>query len=165
MRTMPTFLTAVIVIVSMLLSAHPGSAQSTPGSAQSTPGSAQSTPGSAQSSEELKALRKELEAIKEGQGRLQKDVQEIKAILQGGRMAAPPPQVQPQNVVLALDGAPVKGDKNARVVLVEFTDYHGTPAFFIGVGDGATVKVVRVIKGAMPFPAFKEAIDAALAVK
>ena len=63
-------------------------------------------PGTAQSSEELKTLRRELEAIKEGQGRLEKDVQEIKAILQGARGAAQPPQVQPQNVVLTLDGEP-----------------------------------------------------------
>jgi protein-disulfide isomerase len=39
----------------------------------------------------------------------------------------------------------------------------GTPAFFLGVADGATVKVVRVIKGAQPLASFKEAIDSALA--
>ncbi len=109
MSTLKTVLAAVIVIATITLSAHPGSTQS--------------SPGSTQSSEELKALRQELEAIKEGQGRLQKDVQEIKAILQGARAAAQPPQVQPQNVVLTLDGEPTKGDTSARVVLVEFTDY------------------------------------------
>jgi protein-disulfide isomerase len=238
------------------------------------------TAGSAESSDELRALRKELEAIKEGQGRLQKDVQEIKALLQGGRAAAPAPS-QPQNVVLTLDGDPAKGDRNARLVLVEFTDYQcpfcarhardtfplidaeyvktgklryvtrefplesihphafkaaeaalcagdqgkywemhgrlfanqralapgqiaahaqavgldaakftqcleegtkvakvrkdladgakagvtGTPAFFLGVADGATVKVVRFIKGAQAFASFKEAIDTALAAQ
>jgi protein-disulfide isomerase len=237
-------------------------------------------PGSAQSSDELRALRKELEAIKEGQARLQKDVQDIKILLQGARVAAPAPS-QPANVVLTLDGDPAKGDKNARVVLVEFTDYqcpfcarhvrdtfpqidteyvktgklryvtrefplesihpqafkaaeaalcagdqgrywemhdrlfanqralmpeqlsshaqavgldeakftrcldggakavkvrkdladgakagvNGTPAFFLGVADGASVKVTRVIKGAQPFASFKEAIDAALAAQ
>jgi protein-disulfide isomerase len=238
------------------------------------------TPGSAQSSDELRALRKELEAIKEGQVRLQKDVQEIKTLLQGGRAAAPAP-VQPQNVVLTLDGDPAKGDGSARLVLVEFTDYQcpfcarhardtfpridaeyvktgklryvtrefplesihphafkaaeaalcagdqgkywemhgrlfanqralepgqlaahaqavgldeatfaqclaggtkaakirkdladgakagvtGTPAFFLGVADGATVKVVRFIRGAQAFASFKEAIDGALAAQ
>ena len=261
MSTLKTVLAAVIVIATIALSAHPASTQS---------------------SEELKALHQELEAIKEGQGRLQKDVQEIKAILQGARAAAQqPPQVQPQNVVLTLDGEPAKGDKSARVVLVEFTDYQcpfcgryvhdayaqieaeyiktgklryvirefplesihpqafkaaeaalcagdqgkywemhdrlfanqralapeqlaahaqavgadeakfneclqrgvkaakirkdlddglkagvtGTPAFFVGVADGGTVKVARVVRGAMPFAAFKEAIDAVLAAK
>ena len=260
MSTLKTVLAAVIVIATITLAAHPGSTQS---------------------SEELKALRQELEAVKEGQGRLQKDVQEIKAILQGTRAAAQPPQVQPQNVVLTVDGEPTKGDKSARVVLVEFTDYQcpfcgryvrdayaqieaeyiktgklryvirefplesihpqafkaseaalcagdqgkywemhdrlfsnqralapdqlaahaqavgadeakfseclqrgvkvakvrkdlddglkagvtGTPAFFVGVADGGTVKVARVVKGAVPFAAFKEAIDAVLAAK
>lgn len=267
MSTLKTVLAAVTVIATITLSAHPGSTQS--------------NPGSTQSSEELRALRQELEAIKEGQGRLQKDVQEIKAILQGARAAAQPPQVQPQNVVLTVDGEPTKGDKSARVVLVEFTDYQcpfcgryvrdayaqieaeyiktgklryvirefplesihpqafkaseaalcagdqgkywemhdrlfsnqralapdqlaahaqavgadeakfseclqrgvkaakvrkdlddglkagvtGTPAFFVGVADGGTVKVARVVKGAVPFAAFKEAIDAVLAAK
>jgi protein-disulfide isomerase len=41
----------------------------------------------------------------------------------------------------------------------------GTPAFFIGVADGATVKVSRVIKGAQPFANFKDAIDSTLAQK
>ena len=261
MSTLKTFLAAVIVIATISLPASPASTQS---------------------SEELNALRRELEAIKEGQGRLQKDVQEIKAILQGARAAAQqPPQVQPQNVVLTLAGEPTKGDRSARAVLVEFTDYQcpfcgryvrdaysqieseyiktgklryvirefplesihpqafkaaeaalcagdqgkywemhdrlfanqralapeqlavhaqaigadeakfseclrsgvkaakvrkdlddgikagvtGTPAFFVGVADGATVKVARVVKGAVPFAAFKEAIDAVLASK
>ena len=72
MSTLKTVLAAVIVVAATALSAAPGSTQS---------------------SEELNALRRELEAIKEGQGRLQKDVQEIKAILQGARAAAQPPQV------------------------------------------------------------------------
>ena len=81
-------------------------------------------PGSAQSSEELKALRKDLEAIKQGQDQLQKDVQEIKSILRAPRAAGPPPPtVAPANMVLTLDGDPTKGDKAARIVIVEFTDY------------------------------------------
>lgn len=239
-------------------------------------------PGSAQSSDELKGLRQELEAIKEGQNKLHKDVQDIKTLLQAPRMgAAPPAPIQPVNMVLALDGDPMKGDKNAKVVLVEFTDYqcpfcarhvrdtlpqieaayvktgklryvtrefplesihpqafkaseaalcagdqgkywemharlfanqralasaeltahaqavgldqtkftqcleggtkgakvrkdladgakagvNGTPAFFIGVADGANVKVTRTIKGAHPFASFKEAIDGVLAAQ
>lgn len=41
----------------------------------------------------------------------------------------------------------------------------GTPTFFLGVVDGgdAKVRVLRVIRGAQPFAAFKAAIDAALA--
>jgi protein-disulfide isomerase len=257
MSAMKTLLTLVLAAASIFLSIDPGSAQS---------------------SDELRALRKELEAIKEGQSRLQKDVQEIKTLLQGGRVAAPAPG-QPTNVVLTLEDDSAKGDKNARLVLIEFTDYQcpfcarhardtlpqidaeyvktgklryvtrefplesihpqafkaaeaalcagdqgrywemhgrlfanqralapgqlashahavgldetkftqcleggakaakirkdladgakagvtGTPAFFLGVADGATVKVLRVIRGAQAFASFKEAIDGALA--
>jgi protein-disulfide isomerase len=239
-------------------------------------------PTLAQSTDELRALRKEIEAVQEGQRALQRDLQEIKALLQAGRAAAPAAApAPPQNVVLTLDGDPVKGDRNARLVLVEFTDYQcpfcgrhvrdtlpqleadyiktgklryvtrefplesihpqafkaseaalcagdqgkywemhdrlfsnqralgtdqlgahaqalgldeakftqclgggakaakvrrdlaegakagvtGTPAFFLGVADGATVKVMRVIKGAQPVASFKEAIDSALAAQ
>jgi protein-disulfide isomerase len=41
----------------------------------------------------------------------------------------------------------------------------GTPSFFLGViqPDGSRVNVVRVLKGAQPYAAFKEAIDTLLA--
>jgi protein-disulfide isomerase len=39
----------------------------------------------------------------------------------------------------------------------------GTPAFFLGVADGATVKVIRVIKGAQGFASFKDILDGAFA--
>jgi protein-disulfide isomerase len=261
MTTMKTLLGAAVAAASLLLSVP-------------------SVP--AQSSEELKALRRDVEAIKQGQEQLQKDIQEIKALLRAPRAAAPPAaQIPLQNVVLTLDGDPAKGDRNARVVLIEFTDYQcpfcsrhvrdtlpqieseyvktgkiryvvrefplesihpqafkaseaalcagdqgkywemhdrlfanqralgpdqlpshaqglsldeakftaclsggtkaakvrrdlaegakagvtGTPAFFIGVVDGSTVKVSRAIKGAQPFAAFKEAIDSTLAAQ
>lgn len=261
MITTRIFLAVVFVVSALFLSAHPGSAQS---------------------ADELKAMRQELEAIKEGQKKLHKDVQDIKTLLQAPRMGGvPPPAAQPVNMVVTLDGEPMKGDKNAKVVLVEFTDYQcpfcarhvrdtmpqieaeyvktgklryvtrefplesihplafkaaeaalcageqgkywemharlfanqralaaadlashaqavgldqtnftkcleggtkgakvrkdladgakagvtGTPAFFIGVADGANVKVTRTIKGAHPFASFKEAIDAVLAAQ
>lgn len=77
-------------------------------------------PGHTQSSEELKALRKDIEGLKQGQSAIQKELQEIKSLLQG-RAAPPPPE--PLNVVLNLKGDPFKGEKNATVTLVEFSDY------------------------------------------
>ena len=73
-----------------------------------------------QSTEELKSLRKELEEIKQGQSTIQKELQEIKSLLRG-RVAAPPPE--PQNVVLSVKGDVFKGDKNAKLTLIEFSDY------------------------------------------
>ena len=77
-------------------------------------------PGFTQSSDELKALRKDLESLKQGQSDIQKELQEIKTLLRG-RVAAPPPE--PQNVVLSVKDDPFKGDKNAKITLVEFSDY------------------------------------------
>ena len=73
-----------------------------------------------QTSEELKALRKELESLKQGQSAIQKELQEIKTLLRG-RVAAPPPE--PQNVVLSVKDDPFKGEKDAKITLVEFSDY------------------------------------------
>jgi hypothetical protein len=70
-----------------------------------------------QSTEDLK---KDIEALKEGQKAIQKDLQEIKVLLQS-RPAAPPPP--PQNVVLDLGKNPFKGERTARLTLVEISDY------------------------------------------
>lgn len=63
-------------------------------------------------------LKKDIEILKEGMKSLQKDLQDIKTLLQSRQQ---PPQ--PQNVVLDLAGRAVKGDKAAKLALVEFTDY------------------------------------------
>ena len=64
-------------------------------------------------------LKKEIQSLKEGQQAIQKDLQEIKTLLQ--RPAGPPPP--PQNVVLDLGKYPFKGERNAKLTLVEFSDY------------------------------------------
>jgi len=79
--------------------------------------------GFSQTSDELKALRKDIESLREGQTTIQKQLQEIQTLLRSGRPASPTPEAQ--NVVLSVDAAPFKGDKNARVTLVEFADYQG----------------------------------------
>jgi protein-disulfide isomerase len=70
-------------------------------------------------------VKKELEALKEGQVRLQKELQEIKTLLQARPAVAPGPPAagQPLNAVLTVDGAPFKGNKNAKITLIDFTDY------------------------------------------
>ena len=74
----------------------------------------------AQSTDDLSSLRREVDALKEGQKAIQSDLQEIKN-LPGARRAAPPPPAA--ETVLSVDGAPFKGDKNAKLTLVDFTDY------------------------------------------
>ena len=80
--------------------------------------------GEAQTSEQvLGEMRKEMEALKEGQKGIQRELQEIKTLLRARPTADAPSDDNPQNLVLNLDGAAVKGNKNAKLVLVDFTDY------------------------------------------
>ena len=72
-------------------------------------------------SDDLRALRKEIEALKEGQAAVQKDLQEIKNLLRA--RPAPPPTAEPRDIVLSVDGAPFKGEKSAKLTLIDFSDY------------------------------------------
>jgi protein-disulfide isomerase len=93
-----------------------------------------------QTTKDLSDLRREIDALKAGQTAIQKDILEIKNLLLQkelqaarealqGRPAAAPAQAQapapaPETqLVLSIDGAPIKGEKNAKVTLIEFTDY------------------------------------------
>ena len=76
-------------------------------------------PGLAQTSDELKNLRKEMESLKESQRTIQKDLQEIKSILRGRGLL----EEDPQNLFIDLSGKPFKGNKNAKVILIEFSEY------------------------------------------
>jgi len=73
-------------------------------------------------SETLRALAKDIEAIKEGQQALQKDMQELKTLLQTRPAAAAAPAALPM-AALSVAGAPFKGEKTAKLTLIEFTDY------------------------------------------
>ena len=68
-------------------------------------------------------LKKEIQSLKEGQQAIQKDLQEIKKLL-AARPAAPAalPE-QAMNAVVSVDGVPFKGDKNAKLTLVEFSEF------------------------------------------
>jgi hypothetical protein len=65
-------------------------------------------------------LKKDIEGLKEGQKAIQKDLEEIKTLLKS-RPAGPAPP--PQNVVLDLGKNPFKGERTAKLTLVEFSDY------------------------------------------
>ena len=93
---------------------------------------AQSNLAFAQSSKELAELRREIQALKAGQTAIQKDLLEIKNMLQrevqalrdGGqaRPAAPAP-APAQVAMINVADARFKGEKNAKLTLVDFTDY------------------------------------------
>jgi protein-disulfide isomerase len=63
-------------------------------------------------------LRKEIKALTQSVKEMQKDLQEIKALLQNRAPAAPP-----QNVVLDLSNNPSEGEATAKLTLVEFSDF------------------------------------------
>jgi hypothetical protein len=75
----------------------------------------------AQAADDLSGLRKDIDALKEGQAALLRELQQIKNLL-----SAPPPAPRagaaPEAVLTVRDGTS-KGSKDAKVTLVEFTDY------------------------------------------
>lgn len=76
----------------------------------------------AQSGEELKALKDEIRALKEGQNAIQKDLQEIKKQLRA-RQVPPQAPADFKETVVSIGSSPVKGEKDAKLVLMEFSDY------------------------------------------
>jgi hypothetical protein len=79
--------------------------------------------GLAQSSADMDSLKKEIDSLKQGMGAIQKDLQEIKGLLRSRPTAAAAPPAPPVEAMVTVDGAPFKGKKDARVTIVDFTDY------------------------------------------
>lgn len=71
--------------------------------------------GCAQQGDEIESIKKEIKELKEGQEKIIKDIHSIKRFI---RM----PEEFKEAVVNIAD-RPFKGDINARVTLIEFTDY------------------------------------------
>ena len=65
-------------------------------------------------------LQKQIQAINERLQAMQKDLQEIKALLQRAPQA---PAAAPANVALDLANHPSIGERTAKLTLVEFSDY------------------------------------------
>ena len=80
-----------------------------------------SPPSLGQSEEETQDLQKEIEALKSGQQAIRKDLSEIKKLLSS--MQQQPKKEGPVNIVFDIEDAPYKGDANAKLTLVEFSDY------------------------------------------
>jgi hypothetical protein len=74
-------------------------------------------PGFAQQLE--RDLSQEIEALKKGQQDIQRELQEIKKLLQTRRK----PARNVRGVVFNLGDNPIKGEKTAKLTLIDFTDY------------------------------------------
>ncbi len=75
----------------------------------------------AQSDDDMKALKQEIQELRKGQEEIKKDIQELKGLLQRTAKAAPPPQ--PKEAVVSIDDDPFKGEKTAKLTIIEFSDY------------------------------------------
>lgn len=81
------------------------------------------TPSAPAQSNDTASIQKDIQALKEGQQAIQKDIAEIKKLLAARPAAGAPPPEQALNAVISIDGEPTKGDKNAKLTLVEFSEY------------------------------------------
>jgi protein-disulfide isomerase len=74
---------------------------------------------------EIGALRKEIEEIKKNQQTMESTLQEIKKLLQTNAAAAPAgPRANPAvGMMVNVAGKQTRGDRNAKLTLIEFTDY------------------------------------------
>ncbi len=79
-----------------------------------------SAPCSAQQPRTTEDLQKQVDALKAQVGVMQKDLDEIKALLAPLRARQGP---KPDDIKLDLGTRPVKGSASARLILIEFTDY------------------------------------------
>jgi protein-disulfide isomerase len=68
------------------------------------------------------SLRSEIEALKREQAAIRRELAEIQDLLRA-RAASPPASGAPSDVLVAVERAPVLGSSNARVTIVEFSDY------------------------------------------
>jgi len=79
-------------------------------------------PGLCQSSDDVQGLKKEIQGLKEGQQAIQKDLQEIKKLL-ASRPAAGAGADQALNALVDTKGDPSRGDNNAKLTLIEFSEF------------------------------------------
>ena len=65
-------------------------------------------------------LKKEIQELRGTIREMQKELGEIKRLLQGKQPAG---AAAPQNVLLDLDDDPARGERTAKLTLIEFSDY------------------------------------------
>jgi protein-disulfide isomerase len=80
--------------------------------------------------DELEAIKKQIQALAAGQVAIQKQLEEIRALLKERPVVAAAPAAAPARppgpapgTLINIAGAPSKGPANAKVVMVEFSDY------------------------------------------
>jgi Tfp pilus assembly protein PilN len=78
--------------------------------------------GFGQDADDLRIMREEIKALKAGQTAIQKDLEEIKKVLLT-RQAQPQAPAPFREASLAIENGYGKGGKQAKLVLMEFSEY------------------------------------------
>jgi protein-disulfide isomerase len=68
----------------------------------------------------IESLRRDMDELIKGQIELQKQVRELKNLLQPNQACAQAPK---QNIVFDIAGAPSRGEANAPLIVIEFSDF------------------------------------------
>jgi septal ring factor EnvC (AmiA/AmiB activator) len=71
-----------------------------------------------QSSKEIDTIKTDIKALKEGQQAIQKEIATIKK-----QITARPAPAEFKETVINVDGDPFKGSKDAKLAVIEFSDY------------------------------------------
>lgn len=74
----------------------------------------------APSSNDIKSIQQEIEGLKKGQNEILKQIEDIKKLLTA---KAEKPAVRDIKVDISLKGEPMRGSKDAKVVLLEYSEY------------------------------------------
>ncbi len=125
---------------------------------------------SASSKQEMKELQDAVASLKEGQDAIQKDLAEIKKLVQEGAKAAPSKGGFREQEV-SIGDSPYKGAVDAKVTLIEFSDYqcpfcsrHYRDVMPPIVKDYVDTGKVKYVMMEHPIPSLhKNAYDASLA--
>jgi hypothetical protein len=79
-------------------------------------------PAFSQTNLEYRVLKQEIQSLKQGQADLKRDIQELKKLIQARPSGGGGPAAF-KEAIIDIAGAPIKGDKSAKLVMIEFSDY------------------------------------------
>jgi hypothetical protein len=77
----------------------------------------------AQANLEYQILKKEIQSLKKGQTDLKRDIQGLKKLIQSRPTGGGGGPAAFREAIINIKGAPIRGSKKAKLVMMEYTDY------------------------------------------